>query len=335
MRQASSPAPAAPLGSSWLVGALCLLAWSHSGFAQGEAGAEAVSRPFHLQPTAQVDSEGVFLHQLVSVPPSTPLPPMLLTDAPVLGQTLVVSRAQIFATLRERGPELATTNWSGADRVRITRRTRRMAETDLIGLLTTTLQRDHIKERGQLELGLTRPWTPLLVPDEALTLRVTDLPLNGVVPIFTARIELRTTRESVGTWQVSLQATVWREVWVARSALKRGTILSEADLARERRDVLPVREPLAELTGDENSLELAEGLQAGTVLTARALKLRPVVRRGQNADASLQDGPLAITMKVEVLEDGVPGQTIRLRNSQSRRELRGKVINEHVILVTL
>jgi flagella basal body P-ring formation protein FlgA len=36
-----------------------------------------------------------------------------------------------------------------------------------------------------------------------------------------------------------------------------------------------------------------------------------------------------------VLEDGAPGQVVRLRNAVSRRELRGKVQNEKSIVVIM
>jgi flagella basal body P-ring formation protein FlgA len=38
---------------------------------------------------------------------------------------------------------------------------------------------------------------------------------------------------------------------------------------------------------------------------------------------------------VEILEDGLPGQTVRIRNLKSKREFRGKVQNEETIHVTL
>ena len=44
---------------------------------------------------------------------------------------------------------------------------------------------------------------------------------------------------------------------------------------------------------------------------------------------------MVLTVKVEVLEDGLPGQTIRVRNLKSKREFRGKVQNEETIHVTL
>jgi flagella basal body P-ring formation protein FlgA len=49
----------------------------------------------------------------------------------------------------------------------------------------------------------------------------------------------------------------------------------------------------------------------------------------------VQDGVLNISMKVEVLEDGAPGQTVRARNVQSRRDLRGRVLDEKTILISL
>jgi flagella basal body P-ring formation protein FlgA len=99
--------------------------------------------------------------------------------------------------------------------------------------------------------------------------------------------------------------------------------------------VLPLREQFAEFQEGDPSLEMAEPLQSGAPLLARSIKTRPVIRRGQTADALVQDGALSISMKVEVLEDGAPGQVIRARNSQSRRDIRGKVLNQQTIVVVL
>jgi flagella basal body P-ring formation protein FlgA len=210
-----------------------------------------------------------------------------------------------------------------------------LTEAGLLDLLTATLQQDYVKDKGDLELRLSQPWKTRNVPDEPLSLKVLELPTLGVTPLFIVRFELRTARESIGTWQLPVRARVWRDVWVARSALQRGELIAEADVTRERRDTLPLREPLAEFAAGDTSLAVAEPVPAGAPLLARSVKLCPVLHRGQTAEALLQDGALSITMKVEVLEDGAPGQIIRARNTQSRRDLRGKVLNEQTILVFL
>ena len=284
-----------------------------------------------LLTNAQVTAEGVFLSQIVSEVPS--LASVRLADSPAFGAALILTRAQIQTALEKAAPDLFTTNWTGAERVRIARRARTFKEPELLELLTARLQRDHVGERGELELRLMRPWTPVPVPDGPLDFRILELPSIGVSPNFIARFELSAGQEQIGAWQVLVQAKIWRDVWVARSALKRGQLLSESDLARERRDVLALRDLLP--SDFESLLELCENVPAGTPLSARSVRLRPLVRRGQMADALVQDGALMMLLKVEVLENGLAGQIVRVRNLQSRREFRGKVQNEQTILVSL
>lgn len=288
---------------------------------------------FQLQPQAQVIGVGVFLDEIVTSTNAI-APHVRIAAAPRFGQALTLSRKQVDAILAQTS-DAAFTNCLGAEQVRITRRARPLEEEELNLLLTAQLQQDVIKDRGELELRLARPWMATSVPDESLTMQIMQLPASGVSPLFVCRFELSTTNETVGAWQVSVSAKVWREVWISRTALRRGVLLGEADLARERRDVLTVREALADFAMADPSLETSEHVVANVPLLARSIKIKPAVRRGQNVEAMVVDGALAISMKVEVLEDGIPGQTIRIRNPQTKRELRGKVQNEQTILISL
>lgn len=295
----------------------------------------AETRVLSLQTNVQVDSEGVFLHQVAADPSGAALPAVRLAAPPAFGQSLTLQRSQIHTLLAQLSPDWATTNLSGAASVRVTRRARAFAEADVLELLTSTLQRDIVRDRGTLELRLSRAWAPISLPDEPLTLKVLDLPTAGVTPAFIVRFELRTAHEAVGTWQASLQAKVLREIWVTRATLKRGDPLRDDDVVRERRDLLPLRDVLTELPAGEFPYELAETVPAGLPLTGRSFRLKSLVHRGQSAEAVVRDGSLSITMKVEVLEDGAPGQFVRARNQISKRELRGKVINEQTLLIAL
>jgi len=210
-----------------------------------------------------------------------------------------------------------------------------LGEAGLLRLLTEKLQADCVKDRGELELRFARPWRAVPAPDDSLSLKILELPNSGVSPQFIVKFEILTPDGTLGTWQAVLQAKVWREILVARVPLLRGQLLDPADLAIERRDVLPIRGEFAQPTPGEIRQELAENLPAGSPILTRALRIRPVVRRGQTVEALISEGSMQITMKVEVLEDGIPGQAVRLRNLQSRRELRGVVQNETRILIPL
>ncbi|HEX3624924.1 MAG TPA: flagellar basal body P-ring formation chaperone FlgA [Verrucomicrobiae bacterium] len=286
-----------------------------------------------LASAAQVTGSGVFLQQLVTS--GEPLPNVRLCDAPAVGATVELSRAQINDLLAAAAPAWVTTNWAGADTVRVLRRSRTLNEADMLALLTARLQQDFVKDQGDLELNLSEPWNPPVLPDEPLTVKILEAPASGVAPLFIVRFQLCTATGTVGTWGVSLRAHIWRDVWVAHSDLVRGESAADADIVRDRRDVLSTHAPLADFSPGDTTLELAGSVSANNILLARDFKLRAVIRRGQVADAVVADGALNITMKVEALEDGAPGQMIHFRNPTSQRSLTGKVLDEHTIQVSL
>jgi len=203
-------------------------------------------------------------------------------------------------------------------------------------LLASALQEQFTGGSDDLNLRFTRPWVSQNAPAAQLTAKILEMPTSGVTSAFLVRFEIFTASgASLGNWQMPVQAHLWREIHVARSMLKPGELLANADIALERRDVLALRAPLAEFAEGDASLEIAESIPAGSPLFARSVRLRPVVRRGEMTNARLEEGALSVTMKVQALEDGTPGQIIRLRNLQSARDFSGKVLNEKTILVSL
>ena len=310
----------------WLLLFTCL----GVGFSFSLSASEAT--PLQLTAAAQVSGDGIFLPQLFEA--TQPLPAIRLCDAPAFGKNLILTRAQIQDLLAANAPDCGT-NLTGADAVRVTRRTRTLGESDVLGLLPAELQHDYIKDKGQLELHLAQPWNPLLLPDEPLTLDVLEMPAVGVTPGFIVRFTLRTTHETLGTWSANLQAHVWREVLVASSQLQRGDAVTLDQFARERRDLLVIREAVAELDANDNAYELAEPVPTGAALLTRMLKARAVIHRGQAVEALFQDGSLSVKTKVDVLEDGAPGQIVHARNTITHHDLTGKVLDEKTILISL
>ena len=187
-----------------------------------------------LLPAAAVDSAGIFLHQIATANQSVlPPQPIRLADAPAFGQAASLSRAQIVELLKSAAPGIAATNWSGAAQVRVTRRTRPLNERELRDLLTATLQKDFVKDKGDLELRLTRPWASVFVPDETLVLKIIDLPATGVGAHFIARFELFAGQDRLGPWQVVAQGKVMKDILVAGTTVRRGQGLQDANFTVE------------------------------------------------------------------------------------------------------
>jgi flagella basal body P-ring formation protein FlgA len=248
---------------------------------------------------------------------------------------MTLSRQQIIALAKDAAPELNTTNWSGPDLVRIRRRVRQLCESEVADMLRAALQRDYVGGRGTLEIHFSRPWPLATVPEEPVSLQLTDLPPAGVLPNLLAGFELWCGKERLGSWQAPLQARVWRDIPVAHSPIVRGQLLCEADITLERRDMLSQHETCIQFPVTDRWLEATGSIQAGMPVSSRLTRARPMMRRGQLVEAVFQDGPMTISLKVEALEDGALGQTVRVRNPKTRRELYGKIQNEDLVSIAL
>jgi len=303
--------------------------WAQDGNATG---ADA----YRLMPQVEVDSSGIFLDQVLLCPaPNRVIPHAYLARAPRLGQSLSFSQNDIAVLAQAAAPALPLTNWTGVPAVRVSRRARALEDADLLDLLTTTLQKEYVKNQGDLELHLTRPWPKPQVPDEPLTVKVSEMPELGVTPSFVISFELWAGKEHVGNWQVPLKASVWRDVPVAHSTLRRGDSLMGADVTMERADVLVQRDVYLNYPTTDDTLELNETVDTGRPILNRSVRVRPLVLRGQLVEGVYEDGALSISLMVEALEDGVKGQTVRVCNPRTKHELVGKVENEKTIRISL
>jgi flagellar basal body P-ring formation protein FlgA len=288
-----------------------------------------------VAPEVAVDSSGVLLGALVPALASELVGGLKVSDAPEFGRTMTVDRAAIEAMIREQAPGITVTNWTGAATVKVQRKSRQLGEEELRGWLTDALQREQVRDRGELELRITRQWKPVSVPDEPLKFRVVDLPLNGIGSSFIARVAVECGETRIGTWPVMVQAKIWRDVLVAGSTLVRGQPLVGADVRSERRDLLLTRDYITPDAVENGSFEFVTSVSRGQMVTGRSLRVRPAITRGTIVDGLVADGAMTISMKVEVLEDGVVGQNLRVRNLKTRREMLGKVQNEQTIVLYL
>ena len=61
--------------------------------------------------------------------------------------------------------------------------------------------------------------------------------------------------------------------------------------------------------------------------------MKPVVRRGGLAKAVVTNGSLTVSANVKVLEDGAPGDVVRVQNLVTRKELIGEVVDENTVKI--
>jgi flagella basal body P-ring formation protein FlgA len=191
------------------------------------------------------------------------------------------------------------------------------ASAQLLAGLTRQLS-DRFQIEGELQLELLRTWSAPAISGPAPEVVVVDCPAT-LAPSLLVRVRLQNGASPLGEYTVQVHCQVFRDVWVTRNPVERSAPFDSSLLDTRRIDVLRERDAMPSTQGD-NTLTYARSVPAGRFLTWHDVARRALVRKGEMIDVTASDGALMITMKALAMENGSAGETVRVRNVESKKE---------------
>jgi flagellar basal body P-ring formation protein FlgA len=123
------------------------------------------------------------------------------------------------------------------------------------------------------------------------------------------------------------------KVVVAAMPLSRDQVISQADVRLEERPLAQVPEGAITHLQDVVGKRPRRGIGLGTPLHARLLEAPSVIKRGDVVTILAKTPVLSVVVQGEAKEDGAVGEQIRIVNLSSRKEVYGRVIDEHTVRV--
>lgn len=190
----------------------------------------------------------------------------------------------------------------------------------------------HFNLDGELQLELVRTWTPPARVSGNWTLEILDFPSMPSSSML-VRCRALADKQAAGEFSVIVRANLWRDAWVAKQALVAGTAFDPAQLETRRVDLFRERDVVPSVVGD-HSFIFSRSVSAGRLLTWHDIGRRPLVKKGQVVEVSAIEGPLTITLKALAMENGAQGETVTMRNPESRKEFSALVIDENHVQVS-
>lgn len=117
---------------------------------------------------------------------------------------------------------------------------------------------------------------------------------------------------------IAATARLWQKQLVAVKPIAYRQVIQDADVTE--RVVLVDHIPTAAMLKRQQAVDqqASQDLQPGTVLTARMVNPVPLVRQGQLVTITITSGGVSITAVARAMEQGVYGQTVRVRNEETR-----------------
>jgi flagella basal body P-ring formation protein FlgA len=250
-----------------------------------------------------------------------------VASSPKAGETTTLEGARILEKLRDAGVRLDSLLYTFPKEVRVTRAYREVSQDELERALKSFL----LTQDRQIEVKQLLSERPIKVPTDALNVEV--VALHATQPgHFGVDYRLRANSGDV-RFQMKALADEWRMVPTAVRPLKRGDVVSAADIRLTKMNAGALNSGALEQIGDVVDMALLRDVGQGEVFTSKAVKLPAVVESGSKVTMVFRRGRLEATASGVALEDGALDQEINVRNESSKKVVRARVSERGIVLV--
>jgi len=165
---------------------------------------------------------------------------------------------------------------------------------------------------------------PFAVPRGRIEHQV--IPANPMV-IGSRRMTLltRVDGEIVSNQSLRVDVEAMAEILVAKTSMRRGSLLSADDVEPRYQDISKLDEPI--FAGEHVAgKQLKRSLRLGEPLEQHQVEYPPIIKRGEKVVINASGSGLQLTAAGEAREDGRSGEMIRVINSSSHKEVLCQVV---------
>lgn len=275
---------------------------------------------------ASVLGEEMLLGELAELcADSAALADIPLGRSPEPGKAVELSRAELLGKLSIAVPA-GSVEVSCPPKVVALRRHQVASRAQMLEALQAQLERRlAVDGGGQVKVTGFRVAEEPLVPEGRLSLEFelpesTERCLGSVCLPLIVKVDGQTARKLRTSATVSLE----RQVVCATRGIRRHEVLGRDDLRLARREVSG--EPLTSLEAAVG-LRASRHLEAGATLMRRDVEEPPALFKGAAVTILLESGPLTITARGTACQTARVGETVRVLNPESRRELLAVVVD--------
>jgi len=136
-------------------------------------------------------------------------------------------------------------------------------------------------------------------------------------------------------WKIHVAAHIDGQVdaLIARYPIPRGTIIQDNDLEFVVRRYSQLNHGYYGSANLLTNMEAKRNIKAGQILTPALVKAQKLVLRGQHITIVAQNGGINLRVKGKALMDGQQGQTIKVKNLNSKKLIYARVISAGIVKV--
>lgn len=156
----------------------------------------------------------------------------------------------------------------------------------------------------------------------------------GVIGSRRIALMTRVNGQIVSNQSIRIELEAMAEIAVAKESLRRGTVLTENQIEMRYQDISRLSEPIFDVN-DAVGKMVRRTLRHGEPLQAQQIEFPPVIKRGERVVIEVQRAGMTLSAVGEARQDGRAGESIRVVNVGSSREVISRVIAPGLVRVEL
>lgn len=252
-----------------------------------------------------------------------------LGEAPTPKGRLTLAGAKIIDAIEDAGIKRETIGYSIPHSVIVERLGRSIDAAELLPVVRDKLAADADYDLQVREVVLKNGQ---IVPigESEYDVQILGKPQAGKIPV---RIAAFVEKEPAARFLATAIVDDWREVPVLKRSVERGMLISADDIELVRLNLFNQPKDVASDTQEVVGRRVKTRLRAGDVVRKTTIDIPPTISRGKQVTMTFQKGMFKATALGLALDDGLEGEFIRLKNVDSKKILRAKIVSKDEVIV--
>lgn len=288
-------------------------------------------------PQCQVSGKKVTLLDLVADPGSLDqqvarrLSAQMVASSPRLGRQVKIHGSRIRALLRQAGLPAGYSVLIPAEVV-LSTASQRVSTNQMIEAYRAALNKRLGPKAARADIHGVQAGRGVLVPAGRLDITVRFLG-DSLLGHVSAQLDILVNGSREAQRRVEGQVDLYGPVVVTTEAMSRGHVIGREDVRVARMNYSRLAGPVASDTDQVIGLRTRGALGVGEPLPLNRLERAPLIKRGDVVTMICRSQGFKVTAKGKAEQTGYKGESIRLLNLASRREVYGRVQDPGTVIV--
>jgi len=274
-----------------------------------------------LRDQVTITTGGITLGDIATLQPQGPEADVwarrTISQAPAPGEAKILQSSSVISSLRHYDGFPAL-RWLGSSQV-IVRRAGQEIDQEQLRRMIMDFLHENLKNLPEAELRLTGFRAPSRIVLPTGPVEHTIKPSKpGILGSSSFGVLFSQNGRTIKNVTVHARLEAVAEVVTAATTIRRGAIISAADVQVVRQDISRLNDPYPSIRMVVG-LQAIRNIRAGRPLDASNVAPPPVVRKGQAVKILARRGALTISTRGVAIMDGRPGDFIRVKNISSNK----------------